>query len=754
LKKQLSHILLSSISTLALIPLGVLVLTVATPLPASAAGKPAADKAKTTADKAKPVLEEIIVTARRRTESLQSVPVAVTAFSAESLDKAGATDITYLAQSTPNTTLKVSRGTNSTLTAFIRGVGQQDPVAGFQAGVGIYLDGVYLNRPQGAVLQIYDIKRIEILRGPQGTLYGRNTIGGAIKYVTKRFGDEPQLRLKIAGGDYNHLDGVVTASTPVSDKVSVGGSLAYFSRDGFGVNLFNGRQHYNKDIFGARIGVEFTPNENFFLRISGDYTRDMSNPKAGHRLTVSRKTHAPILSNVFNTRAGITGKQLVTSGGISAAAEWNVTESVTLKSTTAYRKNNTVSPIDFDSLPANDFDVPVVYRNHQFSQEIQFLYESKRIHSIFGFYYLNANAFDNFDVILGGLGVTSTTLGDVHTNTWAFYGETSYDLTNTVSVTLGGRYTSDKRTAKVVKQLFLGIGSPDFGNNSAILLRESANFTGIRTDTKFTPKISIQWQPSDDTNLYASYSQGFKGGGFDPRGSNLAKQGFKPEIVDSYEIGLKSKFNDERISTHIAGFYSNYKDIQIPGSVGIDTTGDGVQNDFVGTTTNAGKATIWGIEFEGVALIGENLTAKASGGYINAKYNSWIVKNINIANTKVFQNTPKWNGNISLDYNFSATLLEEKGSIDLIGSVSYKSKTFMFENPIPLLDQNAYALIDASIVWTSEDGKVQIGLHGKNLTNKDYKVAGYNFPSLGLEGVVSAFYGNPRTVTATVDLKF
>lgn len=736
MKKHVPHTLMSSLS---LIPL----------LLTAGAGQTAF-----AADDSKFTLEEVVVTARRREESLLSVPVAVTAFSGEELDKIGAMDITDLAQSTPNTTLKVSRGTNSTITAFIRGVGQQDPVAGFEAGVGIYLDGVYLNRPQGAVLQIYDVARIEVLRGPQGTLYGRNTIGGAIKYVTRRFGNEPELRIKVAGGNYNHLDGVVTASTPLSDTIAVGGSVAYFSRDGFGTNLFNGKQHYDKDIFGARLGVEFTPNENFFLRISGDYTRDSSNEKSGHRLTVSNNTHAPILKNVYDTRAGITGKQLVTQGGVSAEAEWTLNETVTLKSTTAYRKDDTQSPIDFDSLPANDFDVPVVYRNDQFSQEFQLLYESDTLHGILGFYYLNANAFDNFDVILGGLGVTSTTLGDVNTKTWAIFGEATYDLSDTVSVTVGGRFTSDKRRAKVVKQLFLGIGSPDFGNNSAILLRESANFTGRRKDTKFTPKVSLEWHPTDDMNLYASFSQGFKGGGFDPRGSNLAKQGFNPETVNSYEAGLKSKFADGRVNTNIAVFYSDYKDIQIPGSVGIDTNGDGIQDDFVGTTTNAGKAKIWGIEFEGMALVSENLTAKASGGYINADYKTWIVKGVNIASTKVFQNTPKWNGSFSLDYQFLQNMFGHDGSIDLIGSVSYKSKTFIFENPIPLLDQDGYAVVDASIVWTSEDGGVQVGIHGKNLTDKKYKVAGYNFPTLGLEGVVSAFYGNPLTVTGTVDLKF
>src|SRR5918999_1259332 len=160
--------------------------------------------------------EVIFVTARRRAESITDVPLSITAYSGEQLENQGALNITDIGDTTPNVTLEASRGTNSTLTAFIRGVGQQDPVAGFEAGVGIYLDDVYLNRPQGALLDIYDVERIEVLRGPQGTLYGRNTIGGAIKYVTRRLPADPELRVRGTVGTYKQADLVVSASTPVA----------------------------------------------------------------------------------------------------------------------------------------------------------------------------------------------------------------------------------------------------------------------------------------------------------------------------------------------------------------------------------------------------------------------------------------------------------------------------------------------------------------------------------------------------------
>ncbi|MGN6691988.1 MAG: TonB-dependent receptor plug domain-containing protein, partial [Sphingopyxis sp.] len=202
--------------------------------------------------------DEIIVSARRRDERLIDVPIAVTALSGDTLAKAGAIDITDVANMAPNTTLENSRGTNSTLTAFIRGVGQQDPVPGFEAGVGIYLDDVYLNRPQGAVLDIYDVERIEVLRGPQGTLYGRNTIGGAVKYVTRPLNpDSPELRIRGTLGTYKQADLVVTGSAPISDMFRIGGSVARLSRGGFGDNLtIPGLENYNKDVWAGRGTIE------------------------------------------------------------------------------------------------------------------------------------------------------------------------------------------------------------------------------------------------------------------------------------------------------------------------------------------------------------------------------------------------------------------------------------------------------------------------------------------------------------------
>ena len=231
---------------------------------------------------------EIVVTARRREETLQDVPIAVSAFTADQLDASGAQDITAISQDTPNVTLENSRATNTTLTAFIRGVGQQDPVAGFEQGVGIYLDDVYLNRPQAAVLDIYDIDRIEVLRGPQGTLYGRNTIGGAVKYVTRRLdANDPTLRTRFAYGSYNQMDAVISGSLPITDTLRIGGAFASLNRDGFGANLTTHEDNYNKEIWAGRVSAEWEPSSTFLARLNYDYTEDNSAPRQGHRLLAS-----------------------------------------------------------------------------------------------------------------------------------------------------------------------------------------------------------------------------------------------------------------------------------------------------------------------------------------------------------------------------------------------------------------------------------------------------------------------------------
>lgn len=718
--------------------------------------------------------EVLVVSARRRDETLQEVPISLSSFSGDALEKSGTPDIVQLGSSVPNTTLKVSRGTNTTLTAFIRGVGQQDPVAGFEAGVGIYIDDIYLNRPQGAVLDVYDVERIEILRGPQGTLYGRNTIGGAIKYVTKRLSDETELSIKGSFGTYNQTDLVVTGSMPVAgDSVKIGGTIATFQRDGFGENVATGEEHYDKDITAARLSAEFTPNDDLFIRLAADTSIDKSSPKSGHRLVADPATLDPSLPSiddldVYDTRGTITeighpvNKNEMTASGYSAAIEYSLSDALTFKSITAFREDETESPIDFDSLPGALFDVVVEYENEQLSQEFQFVFEGERVQGLAGLYYLDANAFNAFDVILSASNITSFTIGDVDTETWAVFADVNFDLSDTLNLALGARYTEDKRTSTVTREAFSpgtnGLVSPYFGGNgtstTSVVTDDNGNevvptFTGSRTDSDFTPKVSISWQPGDEVHLYASYSKGFKGGGFDPRGDysqEVVRDGFGPETVDSYEIGLKSNALDGLIASNLAIFYSDYKDVQIPSSIGIDNDNDGIIDNFVGATTNAAVASIIGAELDVTANFTDNLSSVLTIGLIDAKYDEYIGSaGTDISSSQVFQNSPDATASLAMSYEIPVG----PGELSLLGSANYTSLTYQFGTPTPGLDQPGYTLVNASAVWNSDDDHWQVGLHALNVNDKEYKVAGYVFP-----GLTTAFYGNPRTVTATVKYQF
>ncbi len=750
----------------------------------------------------------IIVSARRRDESLQDVPVAVSAYNADQLSDLGASDLTDLEAVTPNVTLETSRATNSTLTAFIRGVGQQDPVAGFEAGVGIYIDDVYLNRPQAALLDIYEVERIEVLRGPQGTLYGRNTIGGAVKYVTRRLSEDPRANVRFTAGTYDQLEGVGSFSVPVAidsavGDLMVGGALAYFSRGGYGENLnIPGLENYNKDLLAARLAVEWNPMDTLSFRISGDWSEDNSDPKQGHRLlpvTIGANVY-PVLDNVFDTRAGLnTPTQKITAKGVTGVVEWQASENFTLKNILAYREDRSDGPIDFDSLPEVDLDVPGLYDNSQFSEEFQIIYESDRLNGLVGFYYLDADALTQFDVVLDLTadllmldGVNAYTSTDVGTKTWSIFGDFTFDLTDTLAISVGGRYTDDDRSISLDRSRYFTAGfSPTFGGPDRAPTLIDADLDATANFTDFSPRASITWQPSDEHTLYFSYSQGFKGGSFDPRcgaaaapdldgdgmpgatdyEDQVAFCGFDPENITTYEGGWKNNLFGGRLRSSLAVFYSDYTDVQVPGSVGIDADMDGIAETFAGVTTNAAAATLYGFELEGNALVGEDmfhsgdaLNYQFSLGYIHAEFDEYLGRTgTDISDVARFQNTPEVTAFSQLAYTKPMSMLGEDGEARIYTSASYRGLTHQFGYASAALDQPGFFLMNAGVSWTSSDGGLKVSVHGTNLLNKEYIVAGYDFvttlpefgnSALGLSGVLTSFYGDPRRVFGSIELAF
>ena len=476
-------------------------------------------------------------------------------------------------------------------------------------------------------------------------------------------------------------------------------------------------------------------------------------------------------------------EQEVEAYGGALNLSYEVSDTLTLKSITGYREDRSTTPIDFDSLPAADLDVPAIYENDQLSQEFQLLYEGDRLSGVLGAYYLDANAFTAFDValfttgaLLGLPGLNAQTFGDVNTETWSVFGDFTYDLTDQLSISVGGRYTNDKRSSRVLRTTFVG-GFSDIFDGEGVPIAVTSDFDGSETFKEFTPRASISFQPTPDHNLYFTYSKGFKGGGFDPRGQTSAAPDldgdgdiddadrfeflrFAPETVDSFELGYKASLLDNRLTLALAGFLGKYDDVQIPGSIGFDSDNDGVNDSFIGVTTNAADADVNGIEFEGNALVGRDFAGAGSRfnvnwslGVLDAQFNSFIdVFGEEVADQRVFQNTP----DVTAHMGFDLGIAMAGGIVDFLGSASLRSDASQFEIPGPL-DQDGYVLVDASIVYTADSERFSIGLHGKNLFDKRYIVSGYDFVTgtvLGLEGNLTGFYGDPQRIFVTAEVNF
>src|SRR5579859_6836409 len=708
---------------------------------ALAAGLPAATFAADGSD----TLQEVVVTARHISENLKDTPVAVSAFSEDQLLTQGAQSITDLTYLTSSTSMFTGRGSTSTLTAYVRGIGQQDPTWGSEPGVGLYVDDVYYARPQASVLDIYNVSQIEVLRGPQGTLYGRNTIGGAVKYVTADLSDTPTGDARVSYGSYNEHDFVASGSTPVTDKVRLGFAVADYNHDGWGKDLTTGASIDNKDMVAGRVTVEFLPTDDFTVKINADKTWDMSNANPGHK-EVAYGGY-PILSNVYDSLAGESSRNYVMDEGVSMTATWIIDPQWTLKSISAYRQGDTKTNIDFDGLPGDYLGVPGFYSDNQKSEEVQAQYTGGRLRGVMGVFYMNSNAAGDFDEQLANLGLTDYLQGHVLTNSWAGYGDGSFDITDQLTLSAGGRYSYDEKTGQVYNAFFVGLASPAFGGAAQNPLLVNTNYTNHKSWGDFTPRVSLSYKFTPDITSYVSFAEGFRSGGFDIRGNGTftpqTVNGYNPEKVKTYEAGVKGNYFDHKLSVNLDGYYSQYDQQQV--GVQVPTSG-GVES----VIENAGRSHIEGIELEAVARLFGGLTATASGAYTYAQFDSLPVLN-GIPPLQGFQYAPKWTGSLELAY--TTELGDKMGSLTTSGTVAYRSFTQLYDTP-SVIDQGGYTVVDANIIWTAPSGHWSVSLKGANLTDERYRVGGYNLNGALYGNSVVGFYGAPRTFLSSISAHF
>lgn len=691
-------------------------------------------------------LDAITVSARKREESLQEVPVAVTAFTADGLDKLNVEDIGDLGAFVPNLTVYAARGSSSTLTAYIRAVGQSDPLWGVDPGVGLYLDDVYVARPQGALLDVFDVERIEVLRGPQGSLYGKNTIGGAIKYVSSALEEEFYGRGSVTIGNYSQLDAKASVNLPLGGGWASRLAVASLSRDGYGENIRTGQDVSDKEILAARATLGYLGSPDFSAKFSVDWMDDQSGVRGAKMLGPNTNVVIPVatvpaLDSRYDVRNGMPNINDTSMLGASATLSWNLGDAWVLKSVTAYRESDTETNIDFDTLPNTIADVKAFYSDDQLSQEFQLNYDAGgKVRGVAGLYWFTGSAggqvLNNFYGLSFG-----DTQGVVDTDSVALYGEFTWDFAERWALTLGGRYTDEKKTADVYN---IGYTDATFTRPSGVV---AADFEDSVSFQNFSPKVSLDFKVSEDILLYALASRGFKSGGFNIRAQATAvprsRLPFDDETVTTFEVGAKNAFLDDRLFVNLAYFNSDYKDIQLSVFTAVPGSNPPV---FFGDFANAGEGSVDGIELEYQALLSPSFTLQGNFAWLDAEYDEFLTNNVNVADSQKFTNAPDFSAAIT---GLHTLQLDGGGSFTTRVSYSYQSEVYPTTDLSEAIKQPGYGLVSAGLIWQTA-GAWRFALEGANLADKEYRTTGYNIPALG---VLTGFYGAPRTysLTATYD---
>lgn len=713
-------------------------------------------------------LQEVIVTAQKRAENLQEVPIAITAMDAEALEVRGVTDTDSIAKSVPN--LHIKQGTTGVITIAIRGVSNNDPGnPGFENAVGMYLDGVYAGKAVNSLFDLDDVERIEVLRGPQGTLYGRNTIGGAVNIISKRPSGVFGTTVKLGVGSEDLRSANVAVDLPTLGAANQGlgtlkGRLSYFmrQRDGFTDNVFQNfastarpiaafERFGDMDRWGVHAALDWQPRAN--LMFSYDFSRfeaddnqrlmqviDVVRPGPmpagfegyipGGQPSVGSANELPFYQTLSDTH-GLT-------------ATWDLTDSITLKSITGYRKMESIDGQDFDGSNVSYYESARDYAGTQVSEELQLLGSVGSLKYVLGLFW--------FDEDIDSLRVQQFSNATLHRNNNSYmqnrneavFGQLDYSpaALERLTLSLGARYTrEEKEMARFIQSYPGSTGSFAIRDPGPNLMLPTLEFS----NTSFM--LSPQWRVTDDLNVYLRYAEGFRSGGYDGQASSAASAAvpYKSEQLDSYEIGMKSRWLDERLELNLAAFYSDYTDMQLTSFTGT-----------VSATLNAGKARIDGAELEAVALLTERLRANLSLAYLHYEFDKFDLGPVigDVSDRARLNNAPRSSANLSLDYDFPSFGF---GEMSLHLNYNYQDKAeaiaIKANGSAPNSQLSSRGLLDARLTLSKlaigQRSEMQFALWGMNLTDKEYYD---NVVDFG--GFRSGTLGWPRTYGANLSITF
>lgn len=727
-------------------------------------------------------LEEIVVTAQKRAESLQETPLAVSAITTEAIEARGITDVSNLTAVAPNLAVTTAPASSTNTTVFIRGVGLGDPILTADAPVALYLDGIVLGRSSGAVFDLVDLERIEVLRGPQGTLYGRNTIGGAVNFITAKPADEFGVKQKFSYGSFDQWQSRTTLDTGEFGDSGLRAKLSYVHReqDGYVDDLLAPDNRdpgaFNLDAFRAAIGwnggglrADYAFDFNHRESIAPFFQMTVARPDVVAYLQNSPALggQAPLISTkrLDTVRADDDGLLTDKVWGHTLTLEADLNDDTTLRSLTGYRKwkntdrgdeldgqggilGLTVSPILLAGGPFTPTGVQPISlfastnerRQHQWSQEVNLIGKAgEAIDYVAGLFYFEEKSSERNPqfptiVITPLFAIPIQTLLDyTHKSTSkAAFAQATYHLSDQLSATGGIRYTEDKRRLE---------------QTSAFPRSLKANFDRLNWTA------SLDYDVNDDVLVYGRIATGYKSGGFNARSPGNAA--FDPEDMTSYELGFKSELFERRLRLNVTGFYSSREDLQI----------DQFQSGSGGSTSvtvNAGKAVYKGIEAEGEALLADGLTLSGSLGYVDREYKEFLIRDpatneiVDVADTARFTYASKITWTAAAQYQLPRF---DFGTLSARLEYNYRGRIYFFPTLFgtPFRDEIAggsRGLLDARVTLADlRLGGVEaaVALWGRNLTKEEYRVHGIDFGALGYAGSV---YGEPRSFGIDFNIAF
>lgn len=724
-------------------------------------------------------IDEIVVTSQKRSAavSVQDISAAITAVDAGKIEATQAVDLSDIGRLAPNAALHPTATFTGASNFFIRGMGVTGSNRTLDPAVGVIVDGIYLGYVIGANLSTFDRESIEVLRGPQGTLQGRNVTGGAVILRTRRPDGDYRVKADLTMGDYNRFDASVSVEGSIADGVAAKLAIQSQERDGYWEDTNGGTIDLNLVPAGAtydpigtgqsgtkpdvdkltiRPMLYFTPSADLDISIIAEFMRDKSGSSNTRFVNPADPTTkrasawgyvAP--SDPYKINHNLFGYGDLEVDSLTTELNYRGWGGV-LTAIAGFRDLTYDSSTDFDGSPFIIFEYPDNHEEQeQTTLEIRYANSpNEKLSYVVGINYFDQEYFvGERRRIAGASGAFGDTkqVTEVEHNSLSVFGELDYFVTDQLKLTAGLRWTDEEKDAD-----FSGHGDAAGGcNNSFVCTGPQAHIKGNLSNDDVTPKVALTYYHSDDVSSYLSYTRGFRSGAFNSRATTVFqfRNPAEPETVDSYEAGFKSLLLDKRLMLNAAIFQADYTDMQVAEAVTCTANVDGCPaSGSISNLQNAGEASIEGIEIELAFQATDGLLLEASYGSTDAEYDKFPGLTATEAAAKKFERVPEYNYALAATY---SSQLASGGSVDTRLSYNYRDDYCNDATCNSVIKQEGYGLFDASLTYRSPDDKYRLILFGQNLGDEDYVDFGL------IPGIHSVTWGGaPRTYGLRIVYEF